>query len=369
MFRLILLCTVYIICRNKHVKQLKFINTDTIKKNGYLHKGIKKLLESLGKSKTKHAKKLVDSFFNEVSLCGPRIVDEPGKSEHKLCELFIPYHHAMKQFYNLLEQVLEKPMKIQESSSSYSLLQTLESSLRERQLNSRHRIGKNTKMQQIMQAKPGSKTPKAEQQCNHKVTSTKWTSDNLVEKKSLFCQGSNHLDLSTTNIKNIAIHYLNGDISSKYQSYMINLQRSLRYDIKDTSCPAAPLFTAKDISIQQVAMDTLGKEKEWVAVVNLNTQDKNSYLQSELLYCKDRKYLIGAKVQVKAYVDDDSCCNVIKDYNECQNSCEHKLTALKDKTNKHYSKDIVLTGTQYEVKSSYDVNRRRRLLQRHPSGC
>ena len=88
-----------------------------------------------------------------------------------------------------------------------------------------------------------------------------------------------------------------------------------------------------------------------------------------LIYCKDRKYLIGAKVQVKAYVDDDSCCNVIKDYNECQNTCENKLTALKDKTDKHYSKDIVLTGTQYEVKSSYDVNRRRRLLQRRKPGC
>ena len=144
---------------------------------------------------------------------------------------------------------------------------------------------------------------------------------------------------------------------------MFSLKQSLRYDIKDTSCPAAPLFTAKDISIQQVNMDTLGKEKEWVAVVNLNTQDKNSYLQSELRYCKDRKYLIGAKVQVKAYIDNDGCCNVIKDYNQCQNTCENKLTALKDKTNKHYSKNIVLTGTQYEVTSSHDDLRRRRLLQ------
>eukprot|EP00943_MAST-04B_sp_MAST-4B-sp1_P002166 g2166.t1 len=346
--------------------------TDTIKKNGYLHKGIKKLLESLGKSKTKHAKKIVDSFFNEVSLCGPRIVDEPGKSEHKLCELFIPYHHAMKQFYNLLEQVLEKPMKIQESSSSYSLLQTLESSLRKRQLNSRHRIGKNTKMQQIMQAKPGSKTPKAEQQCNHKATSTKWTSDNLVEKKSLFCQGSNHLDLSTTNIKNIAIHYLNGDISSKYQSYMINLQRSLRYDIKDTSCPAAPLFTAKDISIQQVAMDTLGKEKEWVAVVNLNTQDKTSYLQSELPRCKSEKhYLIGAKVEVKAYVDNEDCCLGEVNYQKCIDDCDDKLKPLKDKRHKHFSKDVLVTGTTYEVKDSHstEFGRRRRLFQRGQATC
>ena len=89
---------------------------------------------------------------------------------------------------------------------------------------------------------------------------------------------------------------------------MLNLQKSLRYDIVDNGCPTSPLFTADDISIQQVAMDTLGKEKEWVAVVHLNTEDKNGYLQSELKHCKSRNYLIGTKVTVKAYVDVDGCC-------------------------------------------------------------
>ena len=54
-------------------------------------------------------------------------------------------------------------------------------------------------------------------------------------------------------------------------------------------------------------MDVLGDKKEWVAVVNLNTQDKNGYLQSELQYCKDRNYLIGAKVEVKTYRDETNC--------------------------------------------------------------
>jgi hypothetical protein len=79
--------------------------------------------------------------------------------------------------------------------------------------------------------------------------------------KKSHCTGYKHLDLSTTNIKNIAIHYLRDDISSEYKKYMLNLKKSLRYDIKDDSCPASPLFTANDISIQQVAMDTLGKKK------------------------------------------------------------------------------------------------------------
>jgi hypothetical protein len=154
---------------------------------------------------------------------------------------------------------------------------------------------------------------------------------------------------------------------------MFSIEQSLRYDIKDTSCPAAPLFTAKDISIQQVAMDTLGKEKEWVAVVNLNTEDKNSYLQSELPYCKAREYLIGAKVEVKAYIDDSNCCDDLRDYKHCivKPGCKEdgKLTALKDKRNNDYSKNVMLTGTQYEVISSHDdVGRRRRLLQDRSKG-
>ena len=99
---------------------------------------------------------------------------------------------------------------------------------------------------------------------------------------------------------------MKGDISSEYQNYMIKVKESLRYDIKDDSCPASPLFTAKDISIQQVAMDTLGKEKEWVAVVNLNTQDKNSYLQSELPYCKARDYLIAEGINPETVIKTGS---------------------------------------------------------------
>ena len=116
------------------------------------------------------------------------------------------------------------------------------------------------------------------------------------------------------------------------------LATALRYDVQDTSCPSK-LFEAKDISIEQVNMDTLGYEKEWVAVVNLNTQDTNGYLQRELPYCKARDFLIGAKAQVKAYIDDDGCCDGLKDYNQCVGkvTCENKLVKLNDKNHKHYS--------------------------------
>jgi hypothetical protein len=220
----------------------------------------------------------------------------------------------------------------------------------------------------IMRSKP--KTNSKNATC---TGGTPWTSEKLPGKKQLFCKGYKHLDLSSPEIKNIAIHYLNSDLSETMLNdtkHMSALATALRYDVQDTSCPSK-LFDAKDISIQHVYMDTLGNEKEWVAVVNLNTQDTNGYLQSELPYCKARDYLIGAKAQVKAYIDDDGCCDGLKDYNQCVGkvTCENKLVKLNDKNHKHYSKDVVLTGTQYEVKSSYDVNRRRRLLQQHASGC
>jgi hypothetical protein len=354
---------------------------ESIESGGYIHAGMKKLLDSLPSiegrlegSKGKEAKGLVDAFFNAVSLCGPRIVDAPGNSERKLCELFVPYHHAMKNFYNLIKGLYTlQPLPIQTS-----FLETMEG-LRKR--SQAARVGKNN-MQQVMQMKP---KPAAQATC---TGGSKWVSSKLKKKKKLFCKGYNHLDLSDTNIRNVAVHYLKQDITYN-NTEMFRLSDQLRYQVTDVSCPSS-LFKAKDISIQQVAMDALGKETEWVAVVNLNTQDDNGYLQSELPYCESKPYLIGAKIIVKAYVlvDDDNHCKGLVDYEKCKDncvkecsfekttnlswscdtSCENKLTKLKDKHHKHYSKDVVLTGTQYRVDDSH-VSRRRRLLRYRNGGC
>jgi hypothetical protein len=315
-------------------------------------------LSSMSRSKKENAKSLVNIFFNEVSLCGPRIVDTPGNAENKLCELFIPYKHAMKSFYNLIKSLYTQPMPIQTSS----FLETMEKSLRKRSAGKR--IGKNN-IQNMMQMKPA---PTAlEAKC---TGGSKWVSSQLKKRKKDFCLGYNHIDLSDTNIKNVAVHYLKNDIAYN-DTEMFRLSEQLRYQVTDTSCPA-PLFTPKDISIQQVAMDTLGKEKEWVAVVNLNTKHDNGYLQSELPYCKARDYLIGATVKVKAYVDNANCCEGLVDFEDCKKkkSCKNgvELSVLKDKKDKHYSRDVELTGTQYTVANSL-VNRRRRLLQYGRGGC
>ena len=137
-----------------------------------MHQGMKNLLASLPSSvDTKECKKKVDAFFKEVSLCGPRIVDAPGNPENKLCELFVPYQHAMRSFYTLIESLFVKPITPQSS-----FLETMERSLRKR--SETKRVGKNN-IQQMMQMKP-----KAEEATC--TGGSKWTSAELQEKKRDF---------------------------------------------------------------------------------------------------------------------------------------------------------------------------------------
>ena len=191
----------------------------------------------------------------------------------------------------------------------------------------------------------------------------------LTFSKSLqrdFCKGVNHLDLSNTQIKNIAIQYVEKDIDegcSKSDTCMNALANKLRYKVDDhSSCPA-PLFTAEDISLQQVKMDVAGDETEWVAVVNLNTKSKDGYLQRELPYCESRNYLIGTEIKVRAYYDDVECCKGLKDFYSC-NEMECTLETLMDINNQNFSKVVTLTGTTYRVNTP-KTTRRRRLLQGH----
>jgi hypothetical protein len=314
------------------------------------------------KKKVAAARESVDEFFNDVELCGPRIVvDTPdANGESKLCQLFVPYQHSMKEFSNMMEDLVATPIQIKESS----FLETMERSLHKR--SNVGRLGKGNGMQDILKAKPG-KTPKAEEQCKHADAGSTWTSDRLAQKKQDFCLGYKHLDLTSENIRNVAVHYLDEDIPPEFISndkQMDSLSDQIRYRVTDSSCPAAPLFEAKDISIQQVAMDPLAVDKAWVAVVKLNTKDSNGYLQSELEYCKVREYLIGAKVEVKAYiVEDDECCNGLQDYEVCE-KFECKSSKVLATNKKHYGKEIMLTGTKYKVDSWHKNTGRRRLLGR-----
>jgi hypothetical protein len=394
--------------------------TDSIKKDGYINSGMIKLIKSLKPERNDRIIEKVNSFFDDISLCGPRIVDSPGE-ESKLCQLFIPYHHAMKNFYNVVAEVfdnrindemlgtmgatgaagnidtvsatggtgnsatggkgnsdtLNRPtqaaapnvvkgkrkkrnsvvkgkrkkrnsaVKGQRKKRNPAFLETMEGSLRKRQLGKKNSINEKYNMQAAMKLKVKQKQeqPKAEKQCEHK--DKKFSQRELATLKPEYCSGYNHLDLSKKEIKNIAIHYLNKEIS-KNDTVMSKLSRNLYYDVQDGNCPAAPLFTAKDVSIQQISTDALGENNEWVAVVKLNTEDENSYLKSEVPNCERADYLIGATVKVKAYVD------------------EGKRKPLKDIFG--LDLEVVLTGTHYDVTSS-NVGRRRKLLKGRSGAC
>merc|ERR1711871_158680 len=107
---------------------------EAIKYGGYIHEGMKQLIDSLplpaslNNLKHNETKRVVEEFFRDVSLCGPRIVDAPGaKEETKLCQLFIPYQHTMERFYDLIQSVF-----LTEMTPQSSFLETMERSLRDR---------------------------------------------------------------------------------------------------------------------------------------------------------------------------------------------------------------------------------------------
>eukprot|EP00944_MAST-04C_sp_MAST-4C-sp1_P000005 g5.t1 len=352
---------------------------ESIKQEGYLHAGMKKLINSLPSvsgSKKTELTNLTTSFFHGISLCGPRIVDAPGvKDRKKLCQLFIPYQHSMTQFYRLIESLFTQPQPMQPS-----MLETMESSFRKRQAG----LGQNKLrgMETMMKSKPTLKSGSDDKAC--KVPGNEMLlTDELEKKKREFCKGYNHLDLSNANVKNIAVHYVENDILIKHaekDKWMNALNSILRYQVTDTSCPSSPLFTPKDVSIQQVAMNVSGSQKQWAAVVNLNTKDDDGYLQSELPECERKGYLIGAKVIVSAFMDKKNCCGGEPNWEKCmklqeitrcakgkcsKSKCANELEQLPMKGSKR-TKTIELMGTTYWVESG---NQRRTLLQTRHSTC
>ena len=85
--------------------------TDALKKNGYLHKGMLSILKDAGLPNEIGKNKLVkriNGFFDELSLCGPRVIREPGtQGERQLCQLFVPYGHVLTHFYNEIVALYE----------------------------------------------------------------------------------------------------------------------------------------------------------------------------------------------------------------------------------------------------------------------
>jgi hypothetical protein len=253
--------------------------SDSIKKDGYINSGMIKLIESLKPEQKDRIIKKVNSFFDDISLCGPRIVDSPGE-ESKLCQLFIPYHHAMKNFYNVVAELfddrindemlgkmgatgaagnidtvsatggtgnsatggkgnsdtLNRPTQVAAPNGpvNSAFLETMEGSLRKRQLGKKNSINEKYNMQQAMKLKVKQKQeqPKAEKQVEHK--DKKFSQRELATLKPEYCSGYNHLDLSNKEIKNLMPN-TNITFSDGYQKSKANKG-------VDMGVPSAPLF-------------------------------------------------------------------------------------------------------------------------------
>eukprot|EP00944_MAST-04C_sp_MAST-4C-sp1_P015114 g15114.t1 len=330
--------------------------SDALKKRGYLHKGMLGILKGMPRSTARaRLQDQMDGFFDELSLCGPRVIDEPGTNgERQLCQLFVPYGHVLKHFYNELK-------RLPPSTSKSQFLELNERRLgkgmmdRQRKVRTATQITRQLGQTIQMKSMPSDKQP----QCK---AGPRFGRRELANKKMEFCKGVNHVDLMTPTIKNVALYYLGKDIG-KSDIDMLALQDNLRFDVIDNTCDSK-LFDADDISIQQVAMNANGNIKDWAAVIKLNT-DKDGYLKSEMPKCESAKYLPRTEVTVKVFEDKNGieCCQGSKDVTKCDKSCRIPPFRPRDKQMK---KVVTVTGTVYKVKDA--VSRRRRLLQRGGAG-
>ena len=103
---------------------------------------------------------------------------------------------------------------------------------------------------------------------------------------------------------------------------MDQMKTKMNYSVDD-GC-STPLFSADDISLQNVKID--GKEQsQWVALVQLDSQSKGGYLQNEVHRCNSLGYMPYNKVTVKVNMEQMT-----------EKMCEKK----------HYyeSKNILITG-------------------------
>ena len=91
---------------------------DALRKNGYIHTGMKKLIDdSIMPHKYRQYTKYIDQTFESNSLCGPRVFMSPADEEMFMCELFYPYKHLLSVFQDLFVDILS------DDSSRYSFLE------------------------------------------------------------------------------------------------------------------------------------------------------------------------------------------------------------------------------------------------------
>ena len=193
--------------------------------------------------------------------------------------------------------------------------------------------------------------------------------DQLDKYKQMFCPPYRHLDLEQGDAANVAMVYVEDDINPKNKGAIAKLKRDAKY-IVDDGC-SSPLFTAKDISLQEIAVNAK-QEREWVALVQLDSRSENGYLQNELAHCKNLDYVPQTRVSVGVEVREPKICTKeVCSILKCQiqsYQCGWKYVPAKHyHTKEALEYTVDMTGTTYELKTGHGG--RRRLLMQHKSGC
>ena len=212
----------------------------------------------------------------------------------------------------------------------------------------------------------------------------------LDKYKEMFCPVYRHIDLAQDDVVNVAMVYVQDDIHPDNKAIVAEFKRNARY-IVDDGC-ASPLFTANDISLQEINVNGK-KNKEWVALVQLDSTSKDGYLQNELAHCKTLDYVPQTRVSVevklrtptKKYCEYRECVKRddrrrrrrlqtnLKDCIKWETKTKHcgwtypYLPATHYHTKRPLEYTVDMTGSTYEYNTGHA--RRRRLLWGSKRGC
>ena len=139
---------------------------------------------------------------------------------------------------------------------------------------------------------------------------------------------------------------------------MQQLQKHAKFIVDDTCY--RPLFSAQDISIQQVEMN--GK-KEWVALVKLDSSSPDGYLQSEVSQCMSLDYMPMSIVTVRVMRPEVRDCHDFE--------CEQRFVPMRHHHTKYpISYRLDITGATFDLTAEHGSHvKRRRLLWNRNNRC
>eukprot|EP00942_MAST-04A_sp_MAST-4A-sp1_P008844 g8844.t1 len=343
--------------------------TSALESGGYLHKGLLNAVDflytrnqvpneaTLKKTLKKNTKERINDLFDDISMCGPRLL---RIGEKRGCQQFLAYQRTFRVIYNLFESVMTPPMKIKHTI----FLESMENSFRKRQLS----LTRQSKVNEVggtmdTKAKPKDDNDTAiKKKCDADTGKhIKPDKEKLPRLKDIFCRDTFHIELYDQNYVNVLYMYAD-DIQPTYTQYAVELQKGAIFQSTSTQCEYAPLI--QSLSLQHTKTHIFDNDQKTFAIMAiLNTRDKRSYFSSELPFCKQKDYLIGSGVNIKIHLDVTGCCGGDHNYNHCDELCRKTLRPLKMYTGEIMTREIEITGTTYKlVKSKGNPTRRRRRL-------